>query len=152
ACKRIALALERIEHQAEIAVGVGGARIDLERLGDQPEGLAGATTLQLEHAAQMQGVELPGMRLEHAAVDLLRLVQAPLLMRGERLLDRGAQVLGRKFCSLGHGGERLWPMAAHVEVALPSTRSAEMTTKACANGPSSVMVRSMRASYPAGVI
>ena len=58
---------------------------DLERRGDQAIGLAGLAALVVEHAEQMQRVEIVALRLQHAGVELLRLVEAALPMQRERL-------------------------------------------------------------------
>ena len=51
----------------------------------QAIGLAGFAALMVQHAEQMQRVEVVALRLQHARVELFRLVQAALLMQRQRL-------------------------------------------------------------------
>ena len=58
----------------------------------QAQRLAGLAALVVEHAEQMQRVEVVALRLQHARVELLRLVEPALLVQRQRLLDRLARV------------------------------------------------------------
>ena len=60
---------------------VGRARIDLERRRDQPVRLARLAALVVEHAKQMQRVEIVALQLQRARIELLGLVEAALLMQ-----------------------------------------------------------------------
>ena len=56
--ERLIVALERVQDQGKIGQRVGRARMELERGGDQAVGLARFTALVIEHAEQMQRVEI----------------------------------------------------------------------------------------------
>src|SRR4029078_5416806 len=68
------------------------ARLHFQRRGDEAVSLAGLPTLVVEHAEQVQGVEIVALVFQHARIELFRLVEAALLMQRERLADRLSEV------------------------------------------------------------
>ena len=86
--ERLVVALERVQDEGKIGQRIGRARVELERGGNQAVGLARLAALVIEHAEQVQRVEVVPIVLEHAAVDLLRLVQPALPVQADRVLDR----------------------------------------------------------------
>src|SRR5262249_58683757 len=76
------------QHVPEIDPGIGGMRIDRQRLADEPVGFARLPALRLDRTEQIEGVELIGRGFEHAGVDSLGLPQPSLPLQRHRLLQR----------------------------------------------------------------
>src|SRR5882724_11225611 len=85
--QRLVAALERMQHQRKVRQGVGRAGLHLKSRADEAVGLAGLAALVVQHAEQMQRIEIVALRLEHARVEARRLVEAALLMQRDRLLE-----------------------------------------------------------------
>ena len=85
--QRLAAAFQRVQHERQVRQRVRRARLHFQRRGDEAVGLAGLAALMVQHAEQMQRVEVVALRLQHARIELFRLVQAALLMQRQRLLD-----------------------------------------------------------------
>ena len=83
--QRLVAALERVQHEREVRQRIGRPGRKLERGADQPIGLARFAALVVEHAKQMQGVEVVALRLEHARVKFFRFVQPVLRVQRDRL-------------------------------------------------------------------
>ena len=77
--QRLVVALERVEDHAVVRQHVRRARLRLQRGGDQPQGFRRAALLVVEHAAQMQCVEMLRVGGKHGTVERVGLVEAPLL-------------------------------------------------------------------------
>ena len=56
--ERLIVALECVQHQRKIGQRIGRARLELERGGNQAVGLARFAALVIEHAEQVQRVEM----------------------------------------------------------------------------------------------
>ncbi len=79
--QRFLVARERGEHAAQVGMGGGGAIVAGQRLADEFERLGRLAGLMLEHAVEMQGVELIGAGGEHGTIERLGLAQLPALMQ-----------------------------------------------------------------------
>jgi hypothetical protein len=85
--KRFLVALESVKNDAVVGQHIGRRRPHLQRGRNQPQGVGRAALLMLEHAAEMERIEIDRIGIENSVVDLPRLGQPPLPMQGERLLD-----------------------------------------------------------------
>src|SRR5262249_16776625 len=61
ACQGLVKSLELMQSDPAIGMGCGGARIDPQRLLQDPLGLFVPPSLELCHAAEMKGIELTGV-------------------------------------------------------------------------------------------
>ena len=86
--QRFLVPFERVEDHAVVRQRGRGFGIGFERGCDQPQGFHRVALLVLEHPAEMQRIELPGIGPQDGSVDALRLRQFPLLMQRQRLRDR----------------------------------------------------------------
>ncbi len=76
------------EGVAEIAVRLGDGGVERDRPRDQIDRGVGLATLAVDHAEQMQAIELPGIAVQDVAIDPLRLGEAAVLMMAEGALQR----------------------------------------------------------------
>ena len=81
-----------MQHQREVRQRVRRAGLNFQRRGNEAVRLAGLAALMVEHAEQMQRVEIVALRLEHARVELFRMVQAALPVQRQCLADRLAGI------------------------------------------------------------
>src|SRR3954447_3954887 len=90
--QRLVAALQRVQHQREVRQRVGRARLRFKSRGDETVGLAYLAALVVQHAEEMQRIEIVALHLEHARVEGRGLVEAALLMQRDRLLNRLAGI------------------------------------------------------------
>src|SRR5262245_17173854 len=62
--------------------------VDLERAPHQPLGLLEFAALKMRESQKIQGVELPGLKLQHVAIHAAGLGQLPFLMEAKRALEK----------------------------------------------------------------
>jgi hypothetical protein len=106
AFQRLLVALQRVENDAVIGQHIRRSRPDFQRRGDQPQSFGRAALLVLEHAAEMERVEILGIGAQDAVVDLLRLAQPPLPMQGKCLLNETRRGGARRGCMPFHADTR----------------------------------------------
>jgi len=80
---------------AEVVTGLGHAGPHRQRLPDERCALFRRAGLHPGEAHKVQAVEVPGICLEHARIERLRLGEPPGLVQGERLAE--------SLVRLGHG-------------------------------------------------
>ena len=85
---RIARAFEAIESGAEIVVGVGGARMDLDRFGQQPQRLVQLALVVAKQPEEMQAVEIIRILLHEPGEKPLGFGGAALALALHRLFER----------------------------------------------------------------
>jgi len=71
ASQRRVMASERSKRDTPIAMGRTRPWIHTQGIVEQPHGFRRLALLQLEDSKHMQGIEIPGLRLQHVAIDPL---------------------------------------------------------------------------------
>ena len=85
--ERLWIAFERVQNIREVRPHVRNAGIGLQRGAHQPKGFAELPAFRFHQPEQVQSVETPGRRFEHACVDFFGVAQAALPMQRKRLLQ-----------------------------------------------------------------
>jgi hypothetical protein len=104
--KRLLVAFERVEDHAIVGERVRRSRLRGERRGDEAQGLGRTPLLVPKHADQMQRIEVAGIGRQRRFVEASGLVEVPLPMQRQRLLD----IMCRLRLPRGRGPVHAWSL------------------------------------------
>ena len=132
-----------VQRQTEIRHRIRRSRIGLQRRRQEMQRFHHALALEIEHAEQMQRIEIVRPMLENAGAELLRPVQVAVLKRGIRLPLQARQVR--------HPAGAIFPLCRQLAVfpgKRQTQRSFESVTLESTFTPKVSIFRSLRPAMP----